>query len=244
MDVVPARDQPLADVGEELAQVETLQLEPGSGAPKIRRLWLVRHGETKWNIEKRYFGHYDIELADSGRQQACWLGEQLRPRTLAAIYSSDLCRAYQTAEIIAGLQSRTVTISSSAAWREINFGDWEGLTYTEIATAYPDQLAFFTDPEHFSPPRGETFADLVLRVQTQFLRLVLDAVDLPDGELVLVSHGGVIRALLCSILGMPFARQWQLKLLHGSLSAIDFLAGASDALATATLASLNRYTVQ
>lgn len=211
---------------------------------KLRRLWLVRHGETVWNREMRYLGQHDAELAEAGREQARWVSKQLHQRHIVAIYASDLQRAHKTAEIIAAAHPHVSDVRTAAAWRELNFGAWQGLTYNEIAASYPDQLAFFTDPEHSAPPQGETFAALVQRVQMEFRKLVQESASLPDGELVLVSHGGPIRALLCSILGMPFARQWQLTLQPGSLHAIDFMVGGQDALATTTLVTLNQCAVQ
>jgi broad specificity phosphatase PhoE len=205
-----------------------------------RRLWLVRHGATLWNSEQRFCGHSNVALSEQGYEQAHWLTEFLRSIPIRTIYASDLLRARQTAEMVAQPHPQ-VSIQISEAWRELNFGLWEGLTYTQIAERFPDQLAFFTDPLHTSPPAGEAFSSLLQRVQTAFLALVHDAASQTDqhSDIVLVSHGGPLRVLLCCILRMPLERQWQLRLNPGSVSAVEFLPTTDEAIPDGTLTLLN-----
>lgn len=209
----------------------------------VQRLWLVRHGATAWNLERRFIGHSDIPLAPIGRTQARWVGRRLRLERIRAIYSSDLQRAHETATIIAEQCSLQRSVTPSSAWREMFFGDWEGLAYAQIADQYKHHLGFFSNPINHSPPGGEPFLQLVQRVQTAFTQLAQDAAKETDptsqGDIVLVSHAGVLRALLCSLLGIPLERQWQLRLDHGSLSAIDFLPAAEDVATTVSLVLLN-----
>ncbi len=202
----------------------------------VQRIWLVRHGQTLSNEQGRFCGHTDIPLSPLGRRQAHKLASQLQHRPISAVYSSDLSRAKDTAQIIANKHQLDIIISS--AWREINFGAWEGLTYDEIATAFHDQLGFFTDPEHYAPPHGETLTEVVRRVIPALTTLVQHT---HKSEIVLVSHGGVLRVLLCSLLGMPFSNQWQLRIDTGSLSAIDVSLDKMGNL-LATLAGLNMNT--
>ncbi|GHO84019.1 histidine phosphatase family protein [Dictyobacter formicarum] len=211
------------------------------GEPYVRRLWLVRHGVTDWSSQGRFCGHCDVSLSPIGKLQARWVGVQLRSRPLVALYASDLQRTTQTATILAQQLSAPLAVQTSAAWRELSFGAWEGLTYREVAERYPSQLGFFTHPSQFSPPGGETFDALLQRVQGAFAQLVQVSLDLPAGDLVLVSHAGVLRVLLCSLLGLSFERQWQLRLDHGSISAIDFVAGGEDVGTTTTLVLLNQH---
>jgi broad specificity phosphatase PhoE len=205
--------------------------DSGSRNSHTRRIWLVRHGATLWNSEQRFCGHSDIPLSSSGIDQAHWLAEYLHPSPIGIIYTSDLSRAHQTAEIIAHSHSHShsqpIPIHPSSAWRELNFGAWEGLTYAQIADRFPQQLAFFSDPLHASPPDGEAFTALLQRVWDAFLALLRE-LSAPNqssqhSDIVLVSHGGPLRALLCCILKMPLERQWQLRLDPGSLSALEFL---------------------
>lgn len=207
----------------------------------VRRLWLVRHGTTTWNLEQRFCGHHDIPLSERGRSQARWLARCLRLENIGAIYTSDLQRARETAQLIAERQPIAVPLHISPAWREMSFGDWEGLTYQQIAAAYSDELNFFTDPIHSTPPNGEPFLHLLQRVNSAFISLARSSAT--SGNVILVSHGGPLRTLLCSLLGMPFERQWQLRLDHGSLSAIDFVPAVDDVTTTVTLALLNVQTL-
>lgn len=202
----------------------------------VQRLWLVRHGATQWNSEQRFCGHSDIPLSVRGRADARWLARRLRGRNISAIYSSDLARAGQTAEIIAQGRAPSIPIQLSSAWREISFGAWEGLTYSQIVREYPSSPSFFTDPLQHAPPGGESLGDLVRRVQEAYEQMVSVA---PEGDIVLVSHGGPLRALLCYLLGIPLERQWQLRLEPGSLSAIDWVWGPDAPSMRVTLALFN-----
>ncbi len=204
-----------------------------------RRLWLVRHGLTEWNTQQRFCGYSDIPLSAQGRAQALWLAQRLKEETISAICTSDLVRARETAEIIAHQRTSAVPMRVSAAWREIDFGDWEGLTYVEIVERFKDQLGFFVDPEHYSPPNGESLAHLQQRVKTGLAAIVHSQALSTDGDVVIVGHGGSLRILLCSILGILLQRQWQLRLDPGSLSAIDLLPAHEPSVPDAILALLN-----
>ena len=223
-----------------MAEVTTHITTAQSGeGQNTRRLWLVRHGLTDWNTQHRFCGHSDIPLSAQGRVQATWLAEQLQKETIAALYASDLVRARETAENIANKRTSPVQIRELAAWREIDFGDWEGLTYAQIEEQFKDQLGFFTDPEHYSPPNGESLAHMQQRVKDALSAIVYSDVSPAAGDVVIVSHGGPLRILLCSILGMPIQRQWRLRLDHGSLSAIDLLPVHESPEPHAILALLN-----
>ncbi len=206
--------------------------------PRVQRLWLVRHGTTQWNQEQRFCGHSDVPLSSVGEVQACWLADKLSLAYITTIYTSDLVRASRTAEIIAGQQKHIVTMNISPQWRELSFGTWEGLTYSYIAEHFKHDLRFFTDPFHSVPPDGEPFSLFIRRVQGAFLELV-HAVDSVTGDIVLVSHGGVLRALLCYLLAVPFERQWQFRIDPGSLSALDFVADGASVHDTVSLVMLN-----
>jgi broad specificity phosphatase PhoE len=212
---------------------------------KFRRLWLVRHGSTLWNSEQRFCGHSDIPLSSEGRAQARWLARRLRTQPITTLYRSDLLRSQQTAEIIAAQLPYLAQIEISSAWREIAFGVWEGLTYEQIVQKFPSNLNFFTDPVAASPPGGESLTTLAQRVQDAFIKLAHAPSDSSarDGDIVLVSHGGPLRILLCMILSMPLEQQWRLRLAPGSLSAIDFLPVIDDTVPVATLALFNEQRV-
>jgi broad specificity phosphatase PhoE len=220
-------------------EMNTLNREDSAENSQVmQRFWLVRHGLTQWNEQHRYCGHSDVPLSVVGRAQARWLAAQMCPRPLQAIYSSDLARAHETAEIIASKHVPPVVVTVSTAWREIAFGAWEGLTYGEIASTFPDQLDFFTDPEHYAPPGGEALADVLRRVQPALTEILMQRMPYHEGDIVIVSHGGTLRGLLCALLGISLSYQWQLRLDPGSLSAVD-LSLDERSSPIATLALLN-----
>jgi broad specificity phosphatase PhoE len=157
---------------------------------------LVRHGETDWNLERRFQGHADRPLNDTGRAQAAALAESLRGEHLTAVYTSPLQRASQTAAIVAaqlGLAARPLE-----ALREINVGDWEGLTVDDVKERYPEQVA--TDWRS-GWPGGETYDELSARV----LPALVGLADEHPGERVLaVTHAGPVRAALSAAMGLSY----------------------------------------
>ena len=204
-----------------------------------RRLWLVRHGLTAWNAHQRFCGQSDISLSAHGQAQALWIAKQLLKENISVIYTSDLLRARETAEIIASQRIPAVQIKQSAAWREMDFGKWEGLTYTQIKEQFKDQLEFFSDPEHHTPPDGEPLAHMQQRVMDALSAIGYSDESFITGGVAIVSHGGPLRILICSVLGIPMRRQWQIKLDPGSLSAIDLLPGFGYSEPYAILSLLN-----
>jgi len=136
-------------------------------ATRPTRLCVVRHGETDWNAGKRIQGHIDIPLSVVGHAQARATGNALKDESFAAIYSSDLTRARQTAEATAHLAPHfaKVPLQALPELRERHYGVFEGLTYTEIATRYPEAYARHKAREpQFAPPGGESLAALAARL--------------------------------------------------------------------------------
>ena len=173
----------------------------------MTKIILVRHGETKWNLLGRYQGQTDIALSDKGLQQAQMLAERFSFPEISAAYSSDLQRAYKTASCVANRFSLPVT--EKAGLREMNFGDWEGLTYTQIEEKWPKQGAnFFVNPEKITIPAGESFSEL----QQRGLTAIEEIVDTHPGETVLIAaHGAIIRTILAEALHMPLQYIWSLR---------------------------------
>ena len=209
--------------------------------PYTRRIWLVRHGATEANIEGRLCGSSDDPLSAVGEAQARWAADQLQAETISIVYSSDLIRAKKTADIIAQRHAPAPKRLIEPGWREISFGDLENMNFREIARRYPEQMAYFSDPVNHTPPNGESFTHLLARVQQAFKELVAIAhEDEQDrGDIVIVSHGGTLRALLCYLFAIPYANQWQLRVDNASLSVVDFQPQASDVLHTILLTALN-----
>ena len=186
-------------------------------------LLLARHGETIWNAQQQFQGHSDVPLSPTGRVQAAALAETLRSRSIDAVYSSDLRRAIETAEIV--LSGRGLAIQQTPAWRELSFGQWEGLTYDEVRHAYPTELqAWLADRLHAAPPGGESLAQLNSRLEAILGQLVQDHI---DQTVLVVAHGGPLQLLLATTLGLPPDEFWKFRVTHGSLSELDlYPAGA------------------
>lgn len=145
-----------------------------------RRLLLVRHGQSLWNIDRRLTGHTDVPLSDEGRAQARALRAQLQNLRVDHVWSSDLQRAIETAELSLG------SPRLDARLREIHFGAWEGLAWHELAPEVITQIRDFTT---FRAPGGESYADLRARV-TSFLA------ELAPGTHAIVAHVGTLRSIL------------------------------------------------
>lgn len=181
------------------------------------KLIILRHGMTYWNNESRYQGHTDIELNPQGIAQAHAVRERLAGTKLEAIYSSDLSRAFKTAEIIA--QPHGLKVSVAPGLKEINFGVWEGLTYTDLLRDYPEQLQVWLErPHDLNVPQGETFLQVRDRAVAEVQRIIHEH---PTGTVVIVTHGGTIAALICGLLGQPLSCMWQYKQKNTALNILS-----------------------
>lgn len=155
---------------------------------------LVRHGETDWNRERRFQGHADMPLNDTGRRQARELADALRDEGLSAVYTSPLRRASETAEIVAdrlGLEAEELE-----ALREIDVGDWQGLTVDEVKTRFPERADVAW---RWGWPNGETHEELRARVLPALLGLDRQH---PGGRILGVTHAGPIRVALAASAGL------------------------------------------
>jgi alpha-ribazole phosphatase len=182
------------------------------------RLLIARHGQTKHNLDRRYQGITDAPLNETGRAQASQLAERLAGEKIDVIYSSPLMRSTQTAELIA--KTNGMGIKKDERLREISFGEWEGMSYDEIQAQSPDHLRkWIDDPAHVPPPNGETLNQLAVRVKEAVKELRFRHA---DDTILVVTHGGVIRTMLCLSLGLDLNRHLQFESATGSLSELSF----------------------
>jgi alpha-ribazole phosphatase len=182
------------------------------------RLFLVRHGETAWNAEGRFQGQTDVPLSAVGLAQAEAIAARLATTPLDAIYASDLSRAAETAQAIA--RPHALAVRCDPRWREMSFGEWHGLTYPQMEAAFPETVAWWNaDRVHRAAPGGETLTQLAARVQAG-----LDDVrrDHSAQTVLIASHGGAIRALLCVLLHKSLSEYWQFALGNTSLTEVEF----------------------
>ncbi|MBO8137466.1 MAG: alpha-ribazole phosphatase [Desulfotomaculum sp.] len=182
------------------------------------RLFLVRHGETEWNAANKFQGHTDVSLSDVGREQAERLALNLQKFNISAVYASDLSRARETAEIITS--NLNIPVICREELREINFGDWEGLTVEEIKHRYEDVVKkWWKDPSNTRIPGGEILSDLVNRVVDSIIKIINQH---PGENVLVVTHGGVVRSIICYVLGISINEYWRLQMKNCSLTIIYF----------------------
>jgi broad specificity phosphatase PhoE len=170
----------------------------------VTTLLLVRHGETDWNRDGRWQGGSDTSLNDVGREQARALADRL-DGDIAAVYSSDLARARETADIVAAKLDLAVQIDPRL--RERGFGSWEGLTMTEIEERFADAHRRWQAGEGAGADDAETFEEFFDRV-SDFLADVLRLH--PEEEVLVISHGGSIRVIHALAAGLDYVRDHRL----------------------------------
>ena len=179
-------------------------------------LILVRHGETAWNTERRWQGQLDIPLNGKGQWQARRVAQALADRPITRLISSDLQRAHATAKSIAAVCGRPVT--TDRRLREMSFGAWEGLTYSEIMDSDAESYKQWKENPAANTPSGGEGLEAAARRVGQVWR----EIEQVDAEtIVLVSHGGTLRILLRYLLGLPPEAYWQFKIDNASLSHVQ-----------------------
>ena len=178
-------------------------------------LMLVRHGETEWNLQRRYQGQSDVPLSALGRRQAELIAERLGGQKIDAMYASDLERARETARIIA--EESALKVSSEPRLRELKFGVLEGLTFDEAQTQYPDMITAWLK-DFNQPPQGAETIDLV---HARILSLLDDLKQKHDEQiLLLVGHGGSLSEILRVVLHLSREKRWYLEMENASLSEV------------------------
>lgn len=186
----------------------------------MTRIFLVRHGETDWNVARRYQGQTDIPLNDKGKMQAQKVAKRLSGEKLAAIYASDLQRAFYTAEAIA--THHKLSVVPMKAFREISFGEWEGSSFSSLDTGAREQIdKIFTDPANIEVPGGENFQQVQERAIYGIEELIAKH---PNDTIAVVSHGAAIRTILCHALGMKLDNVWSIRQDNTAVNCIAYYA--------------------
>lgn len=164
--------------------------------------WLVRHGQTDWNLERRFQGHTDIPLNALGIVQARELAASLDGSQISAVYSSDLSRALQTAAILA--ENRNLPVIQDKRLREISMGEWEGQIWQDVNQRLTkEMMELRNDPVNSRAAGGESLAEVAARVQD----FAAETAARHSGQIVLiVSHGLSLGALHCLAVGLPLSQ--------------------------------------
>jgi alpha-ribazole phosphatase len=196
------------------------------------RLYLVRHGQTDLNKARCYQGHLDASLDETGIQQARNLSLRLSSEQIDKIYTSPLIRAQETAKIIRN--GRNIELSSSADLVEMSFGQFEGKKYEEIIKIYPDWDPSVFD---FTFADGESLDSLAARMKSFTDFLITGCI---DSNVLVVSHSGCLRVLLCLLMGIDVNKWWQFKIDLASLTIVENFADSPVLALSNDTSHLNR----
>ena len=184
---------------------------------RMGTLLIVRHGETVWNAEGRIQGHTDIGLSEKGADQARALGKRLADVPIDVAYTSDLKRSSETAKLVLG--ERDVVIIETPRLREYDKGAFEGMTLHEIKAQYPKEYPRYLEKDlGYAPDGGESARDV-----SQRMAKIIDEIrsDHLNESVLVVSHGGVLRAAMVSLLGMPLEGNWSFVFGNCGLTMFD-----------------------
>ena len=181
------------------------------------KLFIARHGETVWNREGRIQGHTDVALSERGMEQARLLGQRLRDVPFDAAYASDLSRASATAAV--ALEGRDVPLCPTPRLREYHKGAFEGMTEGELRARYPEEYpGYIAKDLDYAPEGGESTRGVSARM-TAVINDIKDR-HLDDNVLV-VGHGGSLRAVMMALLGMPMDANWRFVFGNCTLTIVD-----------------------
>ncbi|GGD80654.1 histidine phosphatase family protein [Paenibacillus nasutitermitis] len=167
-------------------------------------IYLVRHGQTQWNVEHKLQGHQDSPLTELGLRQAEWLSESIANEQIDVIYSSSSLRARRTAELIRA--AREIDMIESNDLKEINLGIWEGKTQAEVKETNPEQFDYFwNDPEKFHVQSSETYQE----VSKRSINLLHKIIHENQGKSILiVTHTVVVKLIMAYFEARPLKEIW------------------------------------
>ena len=183
------------------------------------RVYLLRHGQVKGYENFPVYGQTDVDLTEIGVLQMKKMAERLSLTEPKAIYSSDLKRSTTGARLIALYHD--VPLYFLPELREMDFGDWEGLTLSEIRRNFPEELQKREKDliNYKAPGEGESIADLSERIETVFERIRAEQ---EGNDIVITAHGAVNRVILCKALGLDLDRMFNIHQGYGCLNIIDY----------------------
>jgi len=173
----------------------------------VSKVYLVRHGQTAWNVGEIFRGRADIPLDETGKQEVHLAGEALKDETLHAIYSSPLSRSIETAENIAKFHDIPVTPFDAII--DISYGEWEGLENQEVKEKYPELHSLWhREPHKIKFPGGESLEEVRIRTMTGLEGLLLQH---KDENFVLVAHRVPNKVICCALLGLDNSHFWRIQ---------------------------------
>ena len=181
-----------------------------------RKILLVRHGRTDWNAAHRFQGRSDIPLNETGLTQAEKLADRLASWPVDVVYTSPLTRASQTAAVLAERHRKVPIVLEDLV--EINFGSWEGMHLKHLLEKERDSFRAWVKDPFFQPPKGaETWNDIRTRIESAVQSILKDGHE----HIVVISHGGIMRALFVVLLQLDPHTVWNIKTSNCALCGIE-----------------------
>lgn len=173
----------------------------------MTKVYVVRHGQTAWNLEEVFRGRMDIPLDETGKKEVHLAGEALKDETLHAIYSSPLSRSMETAENIAKFQN--IEVKPLEAIIDISYGEWEGVSLAEVQKKYPDLCALWLkEPHKVRFPNGESLEQVRVRTQNAIENLLEKH---ENENIALVAHRVPNKVISCALLGIDNSNFWRIQ---------------------------------
>lgn len=180
-------------------------------------IYFLRHGQTEENSKRTYYGSLDVQLNENGIAQAEKAGEIFKNIEFNKVFISEKVRTFQTAQI--ALKDRDVQLIKDKRINEIDFGKFEGKTYDELCKLYPEKVKLWQENwEEFCPNEGESYKIFYKRVK-EFME---DIKELQEENILIVTHGGVIRAVYSYILDENMSFYWKFASRNGDISIIKY----------------------
>lgn len=188
-------------------------------------LYVTRHGETEWNLQRRMQGWMDSALTPKGTRDAASLGQRLKNVEFKAIYSSSSKRTLRTAELIRG--DRDIPMIPDDDLREIHLGEWEGKIASEIEIEDSEEYgSFWKTPHQYKPKSGESFYEVHDRVKAVLDRIIAGNT---DGNVLIVTHAVVVKIIMSYFKGLSLETLWEPPFVHGtSLCVIEGVDGVPE----------------
>jgi broad specificity phosphatase PhoE len=196
------------------------------------KAYLLRHGETEYHVQKRLLGRLDIGLNDRGREQAGRVAAYFKDEELAAIYSSPLKRCLETARPVAEAQGLEPVVVEGLM--EVDMGEWDGRLIEELFSREDGMVGrWMRNPSSVAIPGGEDFGAVKRRVMTAMDEIMARHAGFE--RVLVVTHGGPIRGIICAALGMDLDNMFRLQIDLASISCVDFFEGGLPDTAMVTL---------
>lgn len=182
------------------------------------KLFLIRHGQTDWNIRGKIQGSCDIELNDNGLIQAENLSNMIieNKYKFSKIFSSPQIRAIKTAEILS--VATNVEYIATEGLEEINLGEWEGLSWIEVKEKYPTEYnEWYRNRRYTKPPKGESYQEMINRVLAAIIKIINENSE----DVAIVTHSAIIMCLQCYLTNTNFEEMTKFKTDNISITEID-----------------------